>query len=491
LFPSDPTFLATLQEPTQLFDILGSFWQNTLSDRDLLVYHQFAKLQNHADVYLYGIQVAAAGSIQQVTPFIARQWRLITLLESQLVLAPNLVQYGSGRTYGDGLVYGQIADQSFVWTLPEDIKTIGLLIDNVINPKQVFDLSNSSYDPTTSQLRFAVNPFTLLTPAPVYDGSGAQVDRQILLFARNVSEDQAIPYLRYGSIVKVEGVSSTHYVDILRAVWSMLVRGPSLQALWQGLLASAGLSYCQGGETVQTIATDDDGLAIVTDQRVYRFHSTATALVDVGDTLQQGQPLVDTIQLFELGSATPPDLSSLKALALGPGLCGVGGSPRGELIFPNLDGAYTWTGTDAQFTLYGAPADINAFWSTVAARGAAAGKTLAQCVGVSATSGSVAVNPMKFVIDNVFGNNVILILMKPAAFLAHEVGFMGRVPGLIPAGTLLLTQIELQPLQDAVSLASSPDAVAVYTAFSPPTEVIAPTGGNLTFTDDVPIVWIT
>jgi hypothetical protein len=461
LFSSDPAIASTIQDPYQLFRLLGTFWQNYLDDSDLLAQHQWAKLQIHGDVYLRTVEMAAAASIQQVEPFCARQWKLIRLLQSELTEAPNIIAYGSGVVYGDGSVYGQLKQNSYVWQLDTQIKDIGLLLDSVIEPQHVYDVSNCIFHPANSTLSFATNPFTQIQSIPVYDATGNIVDQQILLWARNVSIDHQTPWLRYGSIVKISGQSSVDYCRILEACWSMLVNGPSIHDLIGGLMASTGLPVTQGNETVQLVQTDADGLAIITERNVYRFHAGATALVDAGDSLVPDQSLVDTLVVEEFCQGVAHDYSSLPGIACGPELLdGV----VGVLVFPN-DGAQTWqyVNTDAQCKVFGTPDDIEDFWSLVHARGLSAGKTLAQWLGV-VSSGTVPVNPMKFVIDNFIGPNLIVVTVKPQHFLAFQPGFISRLRDLMPAGQYLLFQMNLTAAGETYGIAGTANTCTVYPA---------------------------
>lgn len=306
MFPADPTVVGTLTRPDQLFDRLPSLWRNQLADRELLRTHLWATLQLHGDAVLRGLEVATSVSIQTLQPFVARQWRLIRLLESELEGGANVVRYGSGRVYGDGTLYGQISEASYAWTLPGEIREVGLLLDNPIAPTRIYDVSNSRFDPDTGVLTFIHNPFDHLVVEPVYDAAGLQIDRQVTLFARNVAEDHGTPQLRYGAVLGLTGRSSRPYCQIMTHLWDMLVGGPSIGAFTRGLLAAAGLPWTVGDETVERVEVDDQGLAIVTDSRVYRFHAAATALVAVGDLLTVGQPLVDTVRVYDLATGTPP-----------------------------------------------------------------------------------------------------------------------------------------------------------------------------------------
>ncbi len=489
MFPVDPILASTLNNPDQLFEQLGSFWKAYLNDVELLRYHQWAKLQLHADVYLRSVEVAAALSIDQVQPFVARQWRLIRLLESDLSADANVIKYGSGKTFGDGTIFGQIDEHSFAWKVPADIADIGLLVDHVIAPRHIYDVATCTFDPDRGELRFAVNPFTTLDVLPVYDASGALIDRQVLLWARNVKEDHNTPYLRYGGVLGVKSESSPDYVAILQACWHMLVGGPSIAELTRGLMASVGLPFCEGGETVEVVQVDDEGLAIVTDLRVYRYHADATPLVAVGDELEPGQALVDTVQVYEFGSGRPRTYDALAGLAAGPDLLnGVGSS----VVFPNVDEEWAVQDDgDVRFTLYGDATDVEAFWDAIHAQGVAAGQTLGNLVGVTGPGSEIPVNPLKFVVDNLLGANLIVVVVKPEHFLAFEAGFLVRVKSLLPAGTLLLVQTDVQPLTDELDLTDFPASASVYDAIQAATDVADVSGPGLVYSDFEPHISVT
>jgi hypothetical protein len=483
LFPADPILTGTLSNPDQLYNQLGTFWRDYLEDAELLRKHTWADLQVNADVYLRAIETASAGSIQTIKPFVARQWRLIRLLESELTLETNMVRYGSGRTYGDGLVYGQIESQPYAWQLAADIRGIGILVDQILDPDHVFDASTFQFDPKTQVIRFTQNPFELLPRLPIYDSTGAVVDHQVLLWARNVQQDENLPFLRYGAVLGIHGQSSEAYCKTLLSAWSMLVQGPSIADLQRGILGSVGLQDAVGDETVELIEVDDEGLAIVTDKRVYRAHADATPLVTVGDALEPGQLLVDTVQVFECSSGSARPYSSLPGLSVG----------SNSLVFPNVDETFQFdTETqDVRFTVYGDQAAVEAFWAQTHQRGLDAGKLLAEWVGVDDISDEVAVNPLKFMVENIVGQNLIVVVVKPEHFLGFEPGFLTRIQTLLPAGTLLVVQSALQPVDDLLNLTETSDASAtVYDAIQAPTETMDTTGPGLTYTDFDPVIMV-
>lgn len=463
------------EKPWALFALLGTFWQNYVEDRDALRVHEFAHHEIHADTLTRADALDAAASVLTVEPLRTQQWWAVQLKESGLVTEPNLVVYGSGRSYGDGTVYGQVQRNSYGWIMPGSIKGVGLVVDRFQNPEVIFDVSNSSFNASTSVLRFDENPFDTVESRLLYDSSGAAItyaapdgtvkqDREIVLWLRNVSFDQNDTFLRFGSIVKVSGKSSAAYRATVEAIWRALIQGPSMDVVWRGLLASAGLQYVLGDETVQTITSDTEGLVIVTDLSVYRGATGAQATVAVGDVLRAGQQIFDTVTLIDVSDGLPDSLAGLAGVTLDPGLIDGGWS----LAAPNLPSTWTVipdlaTGRPQyRFDLTGAPEDVEAFWTAAHVRGLQ-GQTIGEATGAAAGD---PVNPAQFFVNNFFNGKLIIILLKPQHFLTQETGFLDRLRTLIPAGVLVLTQIALGDTSDTLDVSGATDTVSLCPAMS-------------------------
>ena len=460
-------------KPWALFDLLGTFWKERVEDRDVLQVHEFAHHGIHADALTHADAMDRTASVLTVEPLRTQQWWAIQLRESALVQEPNLVVYGGGRVFGDGTVYGQVERNSYGWIIPGTIKSIGLIVDNPWTPATIFDISNSSFDATTSVLRFDENPFDTVTSRLLYDSSGAAVtyvdragvthqDRELVLWLRNVGFDQNDIFLRFGSIIKVAGASSATYRGTVEAVWRALLQGPSMEVLWRGLLASAGLQYVVGSETVERVQVDFDGLAVVTSKSVYRAAAAATAVVQVGDVLIPGQRIFDTVELIDGSDGLPDTLTGLAGLVLNQGLI------DGAAVVTAPNGPSSWTviqdpvsgRPEFRFELLGDPADVEAFWAAVHARGLQ-GTTVGEATGAQAGD---PVNPAEFFVDNFFNGRLLIILLKPMDFLTTETGFLDRIRGLIPAGVLVLTQIALGAVSDTLDVAGNTDTVSICPA---------------------------
>lgn len=509
MFPSSTSLVETMTtDPWGLYDLLGGFWREQISDTELLKLQCFAELQNAEDALLVETDMVAAIGIQTVAPFRTRQWWGITLKESDLTIEPNIITYGSpGIYYNGAYVYGQPAASSYAWTLPGSFASIGVIMSSIIAPLAVWDVSSFSYDPSTSVLRFNSNPFTVIPSTLLYNSDGTALtytdaggnvvqDKSIHLWIRNIGVDARTPYLRYGSVIGIPGVSSQPYIDVLKATWSMLLQGPSAEAFERGLLASAGLRFVEGTEVVELIENDIDGVCVVTDQAVYRGALGSGVLVSVGDTINRGDFIFDTVTITDFGSGVPDDLSTIPALILNPSLADI----TGTVVVPNKTGTWTVVGTlpngvpDVRFEVLGDPGDIKEFWDGVNARGLASGAPLSNFVNTLAP-----VNPLQFVIDNVLGKSLIFVTLKPQHFLVTESGFLDRVHKLIPAGVLVVTQIVIDPVSDSLTLSAqgsteqtneaaagipgaTVDVVTAMVATSAPQDSIG-------FTDYEPKVW--
>jgi hypothetical protein len=490
LFNADPRVASTLTNPHQLYHQLGEFWQQYLTDAEVLMTEQWGKLQAHADVALRAGELLTNQAISSLSPFISSQWRVIRLLESELQEAPNVVRFGSGYDFGDGTLYGQMDRTRFTWAIPETIQAIGLLVDHPTITKVVYDSATCVLVLADHTLRFTRNPFLDVGATPVYDASGAFIDRQILLWARNVQVDEQKPWYDFGAVLGMPGQSSAAYVEALRSTWTTRVGGPAAQTVFAGLIRAIGLEPCHGDETVEVVAVDDEGLAIVTDQRVYRFHRDANPLVAVGNRLKPLQALADTVQVIEAGLSGTPDYSALPGIVVDERLL----ATTSPLTFPNIDTVYIWhaASADVRIPIIGEPSAVETFWINAHLAGLASGQTLAQRLGITGPADVVAVNPMLFLIDHLFGANLVVVSLRPEHFLHVEKGYLTQLARLVPAGTILLIQSALQTAVDMLNLGTSDtaDSVTVMDAIGVPLEVMDVVGAGLTYTDYAPTVTV-
>jgi hypothetical protein len=312
---------------------------------------------------------------------------------------------------------------------------------------------------------------------------------------RDIEIDERTPYLRFGSVVGIGGESSQAYIDTVEATWSMLLQGPSVEALERGLLASAGLKYVESPEVVEVVELDIDGLVVVTDKTVYRGHAKATPLVSVGDHLKPGDFVFDTVVVTDFSDGNPDNISNIKGLVLSAELAEI----TGNVVIPNRLGSWSVLGIrdgepEVRFEVLGSDRDVSEFWDRVHARGVATGKPLADYIPYNTLMSPI--NPLEFMLANILGSSLIFIEVKPQDFLTRETGFLGRIKSLLPAGVLVIAQIALDPVEDSLSMAEigSPEQVSApaggtneSVAITP--GVLATDSNSITLTAYEPKVW--
>lgn len=504
MFPDSPSLRATMTTDSKaLFYALGEFWQRQLSDADLLTLETFAELMVEEDVNLRNTDLTAAISIHTIQPYLTRQWGLLELLESGLTVEPNIIVFGSeGRRFDGSFVYGQTAAASFAWPAPSQLRSIGIITDKIVTPTYIWDITNFVFDVSAGVLRFRENPFEVVTSELLYNADGTpktytdatgatRQDRRLKLWMRDIEIDERTPYLRFGSVVGIGGESSQAYIDTVEATWSMLLQGPSVEALERGLLASAGLKYVEGTEVVEVVELDIDGLVVVTDKTVYRGHAKATPLVSVGDHLKPGDFVFDTVVITDFSDGNPDNISNINGLVLSPELTDI----TGTVVIPNRLGSWSVLGIrdgepEVRFEVLGSDRDVSEFWDRVHARGVSAGKPLADFVDAS-----IPVNPLAFMLDNILGSSLVFIEVKPQDFLSRETGFLGRIKSLLPAGVLVITQIALDPVEDSLSMAEIGSPEQVSASAGGTQDLVEITAGmaigndSITTTDYEPKVW--
>jgi hypothetical protein len=467
---------ASQREPHELQTVVPTVWESAV-DSDTLLDYLFGVQQLHTGIYDYAEAVRSAGSLSSLERGVPVEWYKLTITESALTSADNLVTYGSGLVYGQGGTYGQIDSKRYAWAISSDIIEIGLVQDRVQAPTVIFDQSWAQV--INGYLVFRQNPFDIMQPTQV--GS----DRQLTLWCRNVLLDKQLPYLRYGAVLGVAHTTDEAYVESLRRLWQVAVCGPSTDAVSRAVHAGLGIPYCEGDETVESIDNDGSYTVIATDKRVYRLHPSATVLVQVGDALTAGQALVDTLRIADLSSGTARNwslLSDLPSIAVSPSAHNNGG----QISFVNKDEAWVYYGAnDVRCTLAGASADIAAFWANVKSRGLAS-TTLASHIGMTGPATSSAVNPMRFLLD-IIGANTVIVRIRAEHVTSVSAGVFRRLPSLMPKHINYLFCMQAATTSDSMSLTTFTDTVLVTPAVAP-LDTISTSGYDLSYTDYAPLV---
>lgn len=379
-------------------------------------------------------------AVQSLSPATTPVWHrrrlaFLTFRLSQLNSQP--LRYGEGGVYGGAPPlpthkYGTAAQQQdYRLPLPEGLQSIGFLSNRLTQASLLYTPGvDFLVEAEQSELRLRENPFDseLVSKRPVFL-DGEQVDEEIGLWAINPLYDEETPYWHFGGQFGWRPRNSVGYRDLLAAFWKSLATGFCMQSLQQMLEAMVGDAFSRmDGEIVERIATDNERLVILTDQSCYRVSPESMTLVAVGDTLAEGTPLSDTLQVFELGGGVLPPDTEITALSLDKQLLH---PSLGELSFRNADVALSVEPDEngivkVTWELEGFPTAVDAFWDEVHARGLSGGTTLARYLdrrGPDAQTEPEAamlpatINPLQFLIDNLLRCHLTLVKIRTARSL--------------------------------------------------------------------------
>ena len=215
-------------------------------------------------------------------------------------------------------------------------------------------------------------------------------------------------------------------------------------------------------EVVEVIETDAKHLLVITDKHVYRFNPKAKPLVKVGDVIPRGTPLTDAVQYFECNRGQVP--AEIQAVNLPPSFlvegyyAGVTFINKTVPLVVGSDGIFT----TVRFELGGWPLDVDKFWEDIHARGVQQGNTLAHLldrrtnkVGEPVASNlPAAINPLQFLLSNVFRNHAFIVKVRLSAVGAAAAPFtyLRAVQQLIPPHTAMILIVELEAETELVSI---------------------------------------
>lgn len=449
--------------PQRLLHAVGSFWSDTFDGNDLVASLLHSRAQLDAQAHLDLLELVASISRFTVPIFHKKNWFPLTLKASEMNLTPlNSLRYGdAGETYNEGTenVYGgQKRSVYFCWTLPTELKDFQLIL-NRITLASLTLTRGVDFFVEGNVIAFVKNPFEseLVTKLEMFEGNTV-VDREITLWIYCGQFDFETIYKQFGYVLSTRLASSEAYRDFLNAIFDGLVEGTTVRNVEAALSAICDVPLVrEAEETVQHILTDSRSLWVVTDKHAYGFALGSTAVVSVGEVVKRGQRLTDTLTVYEFNRGEVPDPAEVRALSVGRGVLAAG--YHQDIVFENktvplqvtTDGGYT----RIEFEVQGLPGDVAKFWDDLHANGVAADQTLAMLLDKrtnkvgqpTAMNLPSTINPLEFLCQNVFRNNLYLVrvrtgLLGPNALGLHNGRLLRK---LVPAHTtmILLTQLEV------------------------------------------------
>jgi hypothetical protein len=419
-----------LDQPDDLHQTLGSFWQQVYGDHDMIAAYCGAKGQLELQT-LDDLNEAVAAVGRTTCPVFHRvRWLPLALTQSQ------------GTTTSGGTTY----------PVPVGLVEVPLVSSAISDPSCVL-MHELDYTLGSGGIEFAIDPFAQpqFVQRALYDQSGNPIDYEIVLWLFGAELDTNLLYNQFGYVLGLSLPSSAGYKLMVNATWDALTAGSARKDLEAVLVAITDASLAEGDETVLHTTADSSSVLVITDLNVYRYASTAVPVVVPGQVLVPGQALVNAFQIYELNTGQVPPVPSI---VLGP-----------EFLDPSIQGPLTFQNaflpvqvstaadghTVVQFQVDGNPTDVAQFWARIDAKGLAAGQTLAKLLDMRAnklgeppaTALPAMLNPAQFLVQNVLRHSVLLVVVQPSAFGPNALGLdqLSFLRKIVPPHTALLIQV--------------------------------------------------
>ncbi len=467
--------------PLELFYKLPSAVQ-LAEDADAVATLMASVLRTNTNALAVSQRAIDAQSISTISSDVVLPWVNLRIRLSELIDAGNVL-YGDPQVYGGGLLYGQLQANRFRVPIPSEWNDIGFIADGVEAPSKVLDRSKFSIDTIAGvkYLNFISDPFTTFTGYPVTSSTGIG-DSEVSIWLHDLGFNDKAVYYRFGNDVGLGFVNNPNYLEGTKLIREALQLGVSSTLLQRVLSAGAGVELAVGSEVVETIATTSAGLHVVTSKRAYNFAAGSTAIVTVGQELEQYNAIVDTVRVYDF-SERQTLFPAIPAIIVN--------TKVGRLAFPNIVTTWSYTVTgglpDARFPVYGDSTVVEAFWAATRAAGALA-TPLATLVGVSA-SGVVSVNPAEFVVSNLLQPGLVIAVVRPELFRNPLPQLFARISTLLPSNALIITHQDILgvPLE-SYDLTTEASSGEVYTCVHNPSDTISVSGYDLSLSDLTPTV---
>ncbi len=478
----------TIKQGDRLLQNLGSFWSNIFAGSGKLQAYTGGLAQSQAQNYLNYLEAVATLSRFTVPVFHKENWFLLSITESSVagvasIYQPNDLVYGpqtgdvAGRPAGFVQTYGGQDKPGIVEVqLPTTLANIPFNLQNyVLHPTKTWMNGIDYYiDRDRNLLVFRDNPFLdpRVPQRQVFNSAGVQIDTEIAIWIYSGDFDLDYLYTYLGYALGVQLPSSEFAKAVLNAFWDMHLLGPSMEQFTVMLAALAGDPLViNPREEVIAIWVDTDNKLVITDLEVYQLPTTATTAVTVGETVFAGQSLSDAVTVTEMSGAMPQQ-SILPVLSLSNDF--LSGNFISSLTFPNKTVALEYVGVNAngkavvRFEVSGFPGDQDAFWGQVQTNGELPGnKTLAELLDTRTvktgqpgpTNLPATINPLKFLLDNLMGNNLFVVRINLASFdpTAPGVTVMGLLREVMPPHINYVVYVQLEPQADILDLGQAGD----------------------------------
>lgn len=361
-----------LEQGKALLRTLGSFWS--------LVYDGSSQVKSYArgralveqQSHLNLIEAAACASRSTVPIFHKENWHLLQVKQSDMNAHDGaLLAFGDGAIHGnqaDGYEYkyGESRNKKFSIPIPSDLQKAPLIMNRISDPSLVLTHGiDYVILPERNAIEFNDDPFEndLIERGAIWK-DGEVTDQEVFLWVFKGEFDYQHIYDHFSHVLGMQLRSSNMSRDLLNSVFDAVVGGTAEQQVFGAICAIAGVPVVrEPSETVEVITKDQNNLLVITNKNSYRFSSSATAKVSVGDVVTPRSSLINEIEIHEFNRGQLS--SSISSLALSPDFLSSGF--YGDLQFENKDVTLAVTAGAPPFTI--APGSVPSFLSDFSASG--------------------------------------------------------------------------------------------------------------------------
>jgi hypothetical protein len=332
-----------LEQGRALLRTLGSFWSLVYDGSDQVKSYLIGRALVEQQSHLSLIEAAACAGRQTVPIFHTKNWHLLRFKQTDMNMHEGgLLAYEDGAVHGnqsDGYIYkyGEARDGTFSVDVPANLQYAPLIMNRISDPSVVLTHGvDYVILPERNSIEFAVDPFdnALIEQGAIWK-DGEVVDQEIFLWMFKGEFDYRHIYEHFSHILGMELRSSAPARELLNAIFDAVVGGSASQQIIGALSAISGIPIVrEAKETVEAVSTDQNNLLVITDKHVYKFSTSATATVAVGDAVVAGQSLVNELAVHEFNRGQLS--SSISSLALPPGFLSAGSTETYSLRIRKL-----------------------------------------------------------------------------------------------------------------------------------------------------------
>jgi hypothetical protein len=448
------TWPGMFDDRNALLSLVGSFWSEVYGGRDtiasLLAAAAAQRARSHDDL----LRLTDSMSRLKVPPFRSEEWTPLVLRESD-GLSAGVPLFDGSITFDSGAFFDtDLAGPVFSWPAPDGLVQTNLLTNQISDATAAF-VRGVDFVVVGDKIQFRDDPFADPRLVVVDQFSGGEiVDRSVTLWIYRGEFDHDDLFTQFGYVLGLRLPGSLAARNAINAVFDGVTAGASAGAVEDYLAALCGVSLAIGDETVEVVLPLTNRLLVVTDRTVYRFSGEANAVVAVGDRLVPGQAICDVVRVCEFNRGTVPD--AVRALGLPPGVVRgtldaiVFENKTVDLVVDTPEDDYT----RVEFEIGGRPSDVEAFWDAVHTAGVAKNQTLAMLLDrretpngqPGASSLPPTINPLAFLIANVFRGESAIAVVRPTAVSAGAPGLRGanRLRSIVPPWNFFAVLIEFE-----------------------------------------------